>query len=128
MVGYLEEPLEIEDEDQRGLIDLFVKREHVTFFLYTKDANNKKFVTDDVKQFPTEFKNYVFIVHGWASSRRTDWYSGMTEAILKGQDNAVVQVDWSIPARIAYLTCKNFALEKVGRLIYSRVNFGFFSF
>lgn len=115
LVEYLEEPLDINDEDQKRLFDIIVNRDNVMFFLYTKDDKNKKFVTDDVQQFPVEYENYIFLVHGWASSRNTEWYSGMTETILKGQNNAVVQVDWSIPSKLTYVVCKKYALQKVSR-------------
>lgn len=77
-----------------------VRRDDVKFFLYTKNRKNEELF--NTRKFPTEYRNYVFIIHGWINDHEASWIFDMTKAILKNDGIAVIQVDWSRPAKEFY--------------------------
>lgn len=84
---------------------MFLNKEpDARYFLYTKDDNEIEFTKENLTNFPSTYKNYMFVVHGWTSNRDTPWIRNITKAILTNKDNAVVQVDWRRSAKSLYST------------------------
>lgn len=48
-------------------------------------------------------KPFKFIVHGWIENSRRRWYGNITREFLTKGDFNIIQVDWEIPARTAYI-------------------------
>lgn len=87
----------------------------VQFFLYTKDTNGQEFSEHNIQDFPTEYKNYIFVSHGWTGSHKLQWISDITEVILSNGNNAVVKVDWRRPASSVVYSLVAFNTRNVGR-------------
>lgn len=72
--------------------------EEVKYFLYTRDRRNVEISENNTEAFPTNYRNYLFVVHGWRSGRNKTWVENVTEVALNVSDVAIIQVDWSDPA------------------------------
>lgn len=72
------------------------------YFLHTNDQRNVEITENRTQDFPKGYNNYVFLIHGWRSGINKTWVENVTNAALKGNNIAVIQVDWSDPANDLY--------------------------
>lgn len=98
-----------------------VKRDEVKYLLYTRSRRNVEITENRTYELPNDYSNYVFIVHGWRSGVNKTWVENVTNAALKGNNVAVIQVDWSDPADDLYAIAV-LNVREVGELHHFRKN------
>lgn len=76
-------------------------KEEVKYFLYSKDRRNVEISENNTEAIP-DYRNYIFVIHGWRSGRNKTWVENITDVILNVNNLAVIQVDWSEPADDLY--------------------------
>lgn len=73
--------------------------EHITFWLVTENAEGVQ-LTNDTLGLVNSVNPIKVLVHGWLSSRFTEWYKQMTEAYFGRGNYTIIQVDWENPASL----------------------------
>lgn len=78
-----------------------LRPQDVEFYLVVHPSTKEKFGNNTTVNVLKPFK---FIIHGWIENSRRRWYGKITKEFLTKGDFNVIQVDWEIPARMAYIS------------------------
>lgn len=84
------------------------------YFLCTRSKCNVEISGNNTETFPTNYRDYIFVIHGWRSGRNKTWVENVTAAVLKQSDVAIIQVDWSEPADQLYAIAAFINVRAVG--------------
>lgn len=78
-----------------------VQREDITYYSITRSTSKETFT---IKSAINKSKPFKFIIHGWIENNRRHWYETITKKFLEKGDFNIIQVDWELPARTAYVS------------------------
>lgn len=100
-----------------------VKKNDVSFYLYSKQIANKQIFDDTMLD---DKKKTKFLIHGFLDNHKRKYYKKTTEEFLKAGDFNVVQVDWGRVAQSFYYSAV-YNVKLIGKHFY-KINDSLISF
>lgn len=80
--------------------------DEITFWLINKEGEEYQLTDDNLNLVDPE-KKTKFLIHGWLSSRFTDWYGEIEEAFFSVGDFNIIEVDWAEPSLQQHIIAYN---------------------